>query len=275
MSQGFDFGDHVQLNLKAKNTIHSHIYKKLSEIQREKGYLTVTERYGNWVYIEKFNEALHASSFTLLKKASEELTRKYEDDPLTGGIVYNLGSKKIQSSPKVEPPSYTPQSQSLEIQKYIEKEKNRLKQLEEVTAKESLTGATTLVQGLSGPNPASEVNALTEAVVGECKDSKDRWLSFHLQCLTQMHEITKRKNSDYTGDSDDPFFNFKVIEQLKAATMEQGFITRMTDKLCRIISLTKKEAQVKDESIEDTLLDLANYCLLFLGALKEKKRQNN
>ena len=30
----------------------------------------------------------------------------------------------------------------------------------------------------------------------------------------------------------------------------------------RIESLTKKEAQVKDESIKDTLLDMANYAIM-------------
>lgn len=106
-------------------------------------------------------------------------------------------------------------------------------------------------------------------------NDKQWWMDLHKDLTLRMHEITKAKNSDYTGDSDDPFFNFKMGETLRFGTVEQGFLFRISDKFSRIISLTTKDAQVKDESIEDTLLDLANYCLLFLGALKQKARKNN
>lgn len=72
-------------------------------------------------------------------------------------------------------------------------------------------------------------------------------------------ELSKRKNEDYTGDSDDPFSNFKSIEVL-GIPAEIGFLTRMMDKMRRISSFVNKgEFKVKDESIRDTLIDLANY----------------
>jgi len=87
----------------------------------------------------------------------------------------------------------------------------------------------------------------------------------------QMVETMKKKNADYAGSSgESAFSNFQHVEGLGIATTEQGFLTRMTDKLCRISNLTKAETQVKDESIQDTLLDLANYSLLLAAYLEWK-----
>jgi hypothetical protein len=89
-----------------------------------------------------------------------------------------------------------------------------------------------------------------------------------------MIEITKAKNADYSGAGDDPFANFRHIEGL-VQTMnacEIGFLTRMSDKMSRIGSfISNGKLMVADESVDDTLLDLANYCILFLGFLKEKR----
>lgn len=88
----------------------------------------------------------------------------------------------------------------------------------------------------------------------------------------KMLEITKAKNSDYTGTSGDPFKNFKIVEDAGICSTEQGFLTRMMDKLARINSFVQKGAlEVKDESVEDTLLDLANYSILFRCFLKSKR----
>ena len=78
-----------------------------------------------------------------------------------------------------------------------------------------------------------------------------------------MVEVARRKNADYAGASSDPFGNFRHVEDLGIASTGQGFLTRMTDKLCRVATFEKKGAlQVADETVEDTLVDLANYSLL-------------
>lgn len=47
---------------------------------------------------------------------------------------------------------------------------------------------------------------------------------------------------------------------------------RLTDKLNRLCALTKNQTQrVKDESIEDTLRDLANYSIMTLIELNRQK----
>lgn len=105
--------------------------------------------------------------------------------------------------------------------------------------------------------------------------SKAEYLEFHRQFCEKMIEITKVKNSDYSGASPDPFANFMMVEHFKCVTAEQGFFTRMTDKMARIASfISQGSLQVKDESVQDSLHDLANYCALFSGFLESKKLYN-
>lgn len=79
--------------------------------------------------------------------------------------------------------------------------------------------------------------------------------SFDLNLTAErMISIYRKKNADY-GNSFDQSLD------------EDGLLVakiRIGDKVRRFLSLTKEgvEVQVKEESISDTLLDLANYCLM-------------
>lgn len=88
--------------------------------------------------------------------------------------------------------------------------------------------------------------------------------------LKNCEDIMQRKNSDYSGE--DPFLNFNQIEVITKGKIsrEQGVLVRMTDKLSRVQRLLNNEAQVKDEKIEDTLIDLANYSLLLILLRRDK-----
>jgi hypothetical protein len=102
--------------------------------------------------------------------------------------------------------------------------------------------------------------------------TKEEYFKFHEAFTRSMYEITKAKNADYTGASSDPFANFSRVETLGICSTEQGFLTRMTDKLCRLASFAKQGTlQVKDESAQDTLKDLANYCILMSAYLESKR----
>jgi DNA-directed RNA polymerase subunit RPC12/RpoP len=76
-----------------------------------------------------------------------------------------------------------------------------------------------------------------------------------------------RKNTDYGNSAHTP--------PLLApdCTPEQGLRVRMSDKLMRITQLVQRPAQVADEAIEDTILDVAGYCLLYL-TLPKPEGQN-
>lgn len=82
--------------------------------------------------------------------------------------------------------------------------------------------------------------------------------------------IVMRKNADYANGSD-PFQNFRVVEHLGVTTVEQGIVVRLSDKIQRIANLLKREAQVQDESIVDTLSDARNYLNILQVWLQQKK----
>lgn len=104
--------------------------------------------------------------------------------------------------------------------------------------------------------------------------TKAEYMEFHKAMCDKMVSITKAKNADYTGKGDDPFANFKIVKTFGCVSVEQGFFTRMCDKMSRISSFIEKGTlEVKDESVEDTLLDIANYAILFRGYLESKKRE--
>lgn len=103
--------------------------------------------------------------------------------------------------------------------------------------------------------------------------TREDYFKFHREFCDRMIEITAAKNHDYAGfGDDDPFANFTVVERCGVSSTEQGFLTRMMDKISRINSFVKQGVlNVKDESIQDTLQDLANYAALMAGYIKSKK----
>ena len=83
---------------------------------------------------------------------------------------------------------------------------------------------------------------------------------------TSMFELYKRKNADYGNSVAKTFDEYGLV----------SFLVRIEDKLNRVATLTKKsttEQQVKDEKIEDTLLDLANYSIMALIELDRVKSE--
>lgn len=106
--------------------------------------------------------------------------------------------------------------------------------------------------------------------------TKKEYMEWHEAACQKMMTITKAKNADYTGVGDDPFANFRRVESLGITDTVRGFLVRMTDKLSRITSFAQKGVlEVKDESVEDTLLDLANYSLLLAAFIKSERSANN
>jgi hypothetical protein len=85
--------------------------------------------------------------------------------------------------------------------------------------------------------------------------------------IQKMAKLHANKNRDYGNGN--PLGNFMTAEDLGVDPF-MGVLIRMSDKWTRICSLVNQGTNyVKDESIEDTLLDLANYCLLSLVIKRE------
>lgn len=103
--------------------------------------------------------------------------------------------------------------------------------------------------------------------------TKAEYIEFHKECCEKMTQITKKKNADYCGEGDDPFANFKLVGSMNICSVEVGFLTRITDKISRLNSFVQKGFyEVADESVEDTLLDAANYLILMAGYIKSKNQ---
>ena len=89
--------------------------------------------------------------------------------------------------------------------------------------------------------------------------------------IKQMCDTFLAKNSDYAGsDAADMMKNFMACQEF-GIKMSDGIATRMSDKIMRMQNLMRTRTQkVKDESLIDTVVDLANYCLLLTIALKRE-----
>ena len=81
--------------------------------------------------------------------------------------------------------------------------------------------------------------------------------------------LAAKKNGDYaTGD--DAFRNFRASVSI-GVSPERAILVRLSDKIARISNLLDKEAEVKDEKIEDTLKDSINYLAILYLYLKYGK----
>lgn len=85
------------------------------------------------------------------------------------------------------------------------------------------------------------------------------------EITTEMLNIFIKKNTDYGSSVSDTYRDFGLV----------SFLVRIQDKLNRLKTLSKQESLVKDEKVEDTLIDLANYSILALIELKLEEVDKN
>lgn len=76
-----------------------------------------------------------------------------------------------------------------------------------------------------------------------------------------MIQTYQAKNQDYGNSFEKSLYKFGLVAS----------IIRLSDKMNRIESLSQTKARVKDESIEDTLLDLANYAIMTVIWLRKSR----
>ena len=93
----------------------------------------------------------------------------------------------------------------------------------------------------------------------------------YYEVLEEMIAIHDRKRHDY-ADSVDIFQNFRTSEMMGLPAWK-GVCIRLGDKFSRIMGFAKKEKlEVKDESIKDTLIDMANYAIITLVLYEESQK---
>ena len=92
----------------------------------------------------------------------------------------------------------------------------------------------------------------------------------HEQICNEIHEMYIKKNADY-GDS---------VGELYAKLGDISFLTRISDEYNRLMNLMcdsdgYKRKDINYESVDDTIQDLANYCIIWLMEREMKKEDNN
>lgn len=87
----------------------------------------------------------------------------------------------------------------------------------------------------------------------------------HEEIMKSIHETYIQKNRAYGNSFDQSCDDFGV----------SAAMVRMSDKWNRLKTLTKnKDIPHGDESIKDTLLDLANYCVMTYMWLENNENEN-
>mgnify|MGYP003455741087 FL=1 len=77
--------------------------------------------------------------------------------------------------------------------------------------------------------------------------------------LNEIRQLYNRKNADYGNSFDKTLDEFGLVASA----------TRMSDKFNRFKSLIQNPAQVPDEKIEDTLIDLASYAMMTIKWMRQ------
>ena len=94
--------------------------------------------------------------------------------------------------------------------------------------------------------------------------TREQKVTRHLEIAKALNQLYDSKGHDYGDSFGETYQKLGIISAL----------TRISDKYNRLISLATKpeeERKVKDESIQDTLLDLSNYCIMTVIEMEAKK----
>lgn len=124
---------------------------------------------------------------------------------------------------------------------------NIIDQIEDVSNSLSLEEAEILY------NIIQELNDMRHIFGSESGEFRD--------ITNSMIQTYQAKNQDYGNSFEKSLYKFGLVAS----------IIRLSDKMNRIESLSQTKARVKDESIEDTLLDLANYAIMTVIWLRKSR----
>lgn len=85
------------------------------------------------------------------------------------------------------------------------------------------------------------------------------------EITNEMLSLYERKNKDYGNSFGKTYEKLGIISA----------VVRLQDKMNRIIELTTKgEQQVNDESLRDTIIDMANYSVMTLMEMSKSEDEH-
>lgn len=94
------------------------------------------------------------------------------------------------------------------------------------------------------------------------------------QTLKKMQEIHESKNADY-ATSLNPFSNFDISEYIISkfiSDRDKVFVWPIATKLARLSTLLNKSSIPNNESVSDSLVDIANYVILWKCDLTNRRK---
>lgn len=89
------------------------------------------------------------------------------------------------------------------------------------------------------------------------------------ELIEEMIALVVKKNHDYAGERD-PLLNLRMSEAAGIPAWVGIAAVRLADKYSRVKNFFESEVlKVKSESVEDTLIDMANYSILGIIAFED------
>jgi hypothetical protein len=88
------------------------------------------------------------------------------------------------------------------------------------------------------------------------------------QTVDKMRDIMLSKGNDYANE--DRLSNFKLAGSICGLSPQQNCLSLIATKVARLGVLLKEKSEPNNESIEDSLVDMANYTLLLIMILKDE-----
>jgi len=88
------------------------------------------------------------------------------------------------------------------------------------------------------------------------------------EIIGKMRSIMLSKGNDYANE--DRLSNFKLAGSICGLAPEQNCLSLIATKVARLGVLLKSNKEANNESIEDSLVDMANYTLLLIMLLKDE-----
>ena len=91
--------------------------------------------------------------------------------------------------------------------------------------------------------------------------------------INKMNAILISKAGDYSQDTD-RLSNFKLAGSIIGLSPEMNCLSLIATKVARLGVLLKDGKAPNNESVEDTILDLANYTILLSMIRKDRENQS-
>ena len=132
-------------------------------------------------------------------------------------------------------------------------------------------------QEMAALSPAAEDHPIREFAGGATRDTDVPFISYghprFYEIIDELKQLHSDKNHDYAGD--DPLSNLRACERTGLAAWK-GVVIRLQDKFSRLENfMVNSSLCINDESMFDTLNDIAVYSILCRVLMEEEKKNED